>query len=115
MKEQLLDAWKIHNNLHYLLMDNITDTGMQATLSKRGGRTVYLQLVHIHNVRLQWLEICAPDLFKKYQATDKESVFDRKKLKKSFGDSARGIETLLDRGWEDGGKIKGFKRGVLPL
>jgi hypothetical protein len=44
MKEQLLDAWKIHNNLHYLLMDNITDTGMQATLSKRGGRTVYLQL-----------------------------------------------------------------------
>jgi uncharacterized damage-inducible protein DinB len=64
---------------------------------------------------MQWLEICATDLFKKYQVTDKESVFDRKKLKKSFEDSARGIEALLDRGWEDGGKIKGFKKGVFPL
>ncbi|MEK7225822.1 MAG: hypothetical protein AAB221_09075, partial [Bacteroidota bacterium] len=67
MKDQLLDTWRTQHKMNLLLMDNITDAGMQKTLSTRGGRTVYLQLVHMHNVRMQWLEICAKDIFKKYK------------------------------------------------
>lgn len=47
MKEQLLDTWQINNHMNLLLMDNISDAGMEKTLSTRGGRTVYQQWVHI--------------------------------------------------------------------
>jgi len=66
MKEQLTDAWQINNRMNLLFIDNINDEGMQKTLSTRGGRTVYLQLVHVHNVRMSWLEIIAKDIFNKY-------------------------------------------------
>ena len=59
MKEQLLETWRINNRMNLLLMDNITDEGMKKTLSPRG-RTIYLQFVHMQNVRINWLEICAP-------------------------------------------------------
>jgi hypothetical protein len=64
MKEQLLDAWRINNRMNLLLMDNITDTGMQKTLSTRGGRTVYTQLVHVHNVLWDGWKF-APQIFLK--------------------------------------------------
>lgn len=124
MKEQLLDTWQINNRMNLLLMDHITDTGMQRSLStpagttpsgRRGGRTVYLQLVHVHNVRMQWLEVCAKDIFKKYKGIDKEAAFNSKALRKAFEDSAKGIGELLARGWDEGGKIKGFKKGVIPM
>ena len=115
MKEQLTDAWRINNSMNLLLMDNITDAGMQKTLSTRGGRTVYLQLVHMHNVRLQWLEVCAIDIFKKHSVLDKEASFNRKALRKAFEDSALGIEELILRSWEDGGKVKSFKKGIIPM
>ena len=115
MKEQFLATWQINNRMNLLLMDHITDTGMQKTLSTRGGRTVYLQLVHVHNVRINWLEVCAKDLFKKYKGIDKEAAFDRKALHKAFEDSAKGIEELFSRSWDEGGKVKGFKKGVIPM
>src|ERR1700741_66389 len=100
MKDQLLDAWQIHHKMNLLLIDNITDTGMQKTLSTRGGRTIHLQWVHIHNVRMQWLEICAKDIFSKYKVLDKEAAFNRKELRKALDDSAKGIEELLGRSWD---------------
>ncbi|HEY6062066.1 MAG TPA: DinB family protein [Chitinophagaceae bacterium] len=121
MKDQLLETWQINNRMNLLLMDHITDAGMQKSLSTRGGRTVYLQFVHIHNVRMQWLEICAKDIFsaanggKKYKVLDKEAAFDRRALRKAFEHSAKGIEDLLARGWDDGGQVKGFKKGILPM
>ena len=114
MKEQLLETWQINNHMNLLLMDNITDAGMEKTLSPRG-RTVYLQLVHVHNVRISWLEVCAPDIFKKYVAIKKETAFNRKLLRKAFEDSAKGIEELFSRSWDEGGKIKNFKKGLLPM
>lgn len=115
MKEQLSEAWRINNSMNLLLMDNITDNGMQKTLSTRGGRNVYQQFVHVHNVRISWLEVCAPDIFKKYQAIDKEAAFNKKILRKAFEDSAKGIEELIEQSWKDGGKVKSFKKGIIPL
>ncbi|MDP4261498.1 MAG: DinB family protein [Bacteroidota bacterium] len=115
MKEQLVDTWQINNRMNILVIDNITDTGMEKTLSARGGRTVYQQFVHMHNVRMTWLETCAGDIFKKYKAIDKEAPFNRKALRKAFEDSAKGIEELIRRSWDDGGKVKSFKKGILPF
>jgi uncharacterized damage-inducible protein DinB len=115
MKEQLLNAWNINNRMNLLMMGNITDAGMQKTLSTRGGRTVYLQLVHVHNVRIGWLEVCAKDIFKKYNSLNKEEAFNRKRLRKAFEDSAKGLEELFSRSWDDGGKVRSFKTGLIPM
>ncbi len=115
MKEQLLEAWQIHNKMNLLLIDNTTDTGMQKMLGTRGGRTIYQQFVHVHNVRMLWLESGAKDIFSKYKVLDKEGPYNKKELRKAFEDSAKGIGEWLSRSWDDGGKVKGFKKGVIPL
>ena len=115
MKDQLIDTWQINNRMNLLLMDNISDAGMQKSLSIRGGRTVYLQHIHMLNVRIQWLEICAKDIFKKCKVLDKETAFERKVLRKAIEDSSKGIAELLARSWDDGGKVKGFNKGVIPM
>ena len=114
MKQQLLDTWTIHQNMNVLLIKNISDEGMQKTLSPRG-RTVFQQWVHIHNVRMQWLEVCAKDIFQQYKSLPKEMQYDKKGLLQSLEDSSTAIKSLLERAWDDGGKVKGFKKGILPL
>src|SRR5689334_3191218 len=103
MKEQLLEAWQINNNMNLLLIDNITDAGMQKTLSTRGGRTVHMQLAHMHNVRIQWLETSAPSIFKKHPPLSKDAVFNRKNLRAALLDSGEGIKELISESWDKGG------------
>src|SRR6266487_4836659 len=106
MKEQLIEAWRTSNKMNLLLIDNVDDEGMQKTLSTRGGRTIYLQLVHVHNVRMGWLEIIAKEIFIRYKPLDKEAAYNKKGLRKAFEESGKGIEELIERSWEEGGKVK---------
>jgi uncharacterized damage-inducible protein DinB len=115
VKDQLQDAWHIHNNMNLLLIDNISDEGMQKTLSTKGGRTIYLQLVHMHNARMDWLEVCAKDVFKKYEKLAKDPPYSRKNLKDALLNSATGISEFIDRSWEKQGKVTGFKKGLIPF
>ncbi len=115
MKEQLLDTWVTNNKMNLLVMNNISDAGMQKTLGTRGGRTIYQQWVHIHQVRMQWLETCAKDIFHKYKGLKKEVPFNRGVLQRSFEESAVGVAELLDRGWENEGRIRNFKKGAIAL
>jgi uncharacterized damage-inducible protein DinB len=115
MKEQLLQAWRTNNKMNLLFIDNVDDDGMQKTLSTRGGRNIYQQLVHVHNVRVGWLENSAKDIAKKYKQLDKEGAYDKKALRRSFEESGIGIEELIDRSWDEGGKVKGFKKGLIPF
>jgi DinB family len=39
----------------------------------------------------------------------------KKQLKTALEASAKGIETSIRKGWANGGKLPGFKRGVIPL
>jgi len=115
MKQQLIDAWQINNKMSLLFIDTVNDDAMQKTLSSRGGRTVYLQLVHVHNVRLGWLEIAGKDIFKNYKPLDKEAPYDKKKLRRAFEESEKAIVEFIDRSWDEGGKVKGFKKGLIPM
>jgi len=115
MKEQLIEAWQINNRMNLLLIDNIDDAGMQKTLSTRGGRTIYLQLVHVHNVRIGWLEVIAKDIYSKYKQLDKDATYNRTALRKAFEESAKGIEEFINQSWEKGGIVKSFKKGLVPM
>lgn len=115
MKEQLLNAWRTNNKHNLLLIENISDTGFNASMSKRGGRTVGQQLVHMHNVRLTWLEQCAKDLLAGTSPLDKDEKIDGRILSAAFKSSGQAIEKLLERGWENEGIIKSFKGGLFAF
>ena len=84
MKEQLHEAWRTNNKIDLLFVELIDDEDMNKTLSTRGGRTVYEQLVHLHNVRMQWLEIVAKDIFKKYKRISKDEPVNKELLFEAF-------------------------------
>jgi uncharacterized damage-inducible protein DinB len=115
MKEQLIEAWRINNKMSLLFIDNVNEEGMQKTLSSRGGRTVYQQLVHVHNVRMNWLEVIDKDIFSKYSKIRKEASNNEELLRRSFEESGKAIEEFINKSWEKEGKVRGFKKGLIPF
>lgn len=115
MKEQLLDAWRTNNKISLLFIELIDDEGMNKTLSGRASRTVYQQLVHLNNVRMQWLDIVAKEISKKYKAISKDATYNKDILFEAFEDSGKGLEVFIDKSWEKGGKVSSFKKGLIPF
>lgn len=114
MKDQVLEAWRINQRVNEILIDHIGDAGMQSSLSTRGGRDVARQFAHMHNVRLQWLDVCAKHLLKGLKKFDSKTSPSKAALKKELKASTEAIATWLAEGVDNGGKIKGFSRGVIP-
>jgi uncharacterized damage-inducible protein DinB len=115
MKQQIIETWYINNRVNLMLIDAINAEGMKCTLSKRGGRNVALQFAHIHNNRIYRFEKYAKDLLKGQSRIDPNIKVDKALLKKQLNLSAEGMAKLIELGINDGGKIKGFKRGVVTM
>ena len=115
MTNQFVDTWQINDRVNLMLLDHITEAGLRSTLSTRGGRDVARQFAHIHNVRVGWLDVCAKDLQKGLETFGKDAEPTKPELKKALTASADAIAKLIQRGAEADGKIKGFKRGVVPM
>jgi uncharacterized damage-inducible protein DinB len=115
MKEQIIETWMINNRVNLMLIDAISDEGMNCTLSKRGGRTVALQFAHMHNLRLWRLENYAKKLMEGQAEIDKEKEVGKELLKLRLSQSAEAMGSFIAHGVDEYGKIKGFKRGVIPM
>ena len=98
--------------MNYLLIDNISDPGMQKSLSTRSGRTV----CHLYLYKMcgcnGWRFV--PEIFLKNTKYLIKAAYDRKRLHKAFEESARSIKELLSSIWDDNGKIIAFK-GAIPM
>jgi len=111
MKEQLTEAWLTSNRVNLLFIDALPDEDMKKTLSTRGGRTIYQQLVHVHEVRLRWLEIITNN---KGLPLNK-NAFNKPLLREAFETSALAIAEMIDQSWANGGKLRSFKKGLIPF
>jgi len=114
MKEQLHEAWRTNNKINLLFIELISDEDMNKTLSMRG-RTIYQQLAHLHNVRVQWLDIVAKDIYKKSTVISKDASVEKEILFEAFEGSGKGIEEFIDKSWEREGKVSSFKKGLIPF
>ena len=114
IKDQVLEAWRINHRVNMMLIDHISDAGMQCSLSTRGGRDVARQFAHLHNVRLQWLEVSAKNLAKGLKKFDSKTSPAKAALKKEHAASTDAIATWLGDGVDNGGKVNAFSRGVIP-
>jgi len=59
--KQLLETWDIHNRINLYLLDAIEPENLSSQLASKG-RNVGEQFAHLHNVRLMWLKVSAPEI-----------------------------------------------------
>lgn len=110
----IIEAWEINCRTTLAVLDHLPDEALAATLSSRGGRTVYDQLAHLHNVRLSWLEhhagkAATGDL----PPIARDEQPDRRRLRSALEASGAAQAALLTKAVENDGQVKGFKRDVM--
>lgn len=103
-----LETWNIHNRINLYLLDAVEPASLRSVSASKG-RNVGEQFAHLHNVRLMWLKVAAPELLKGLTKLEKENAVDKKQLRKSLSDSSVAIRMLLEQSMAQDGKVKGFK------
>jgi uncharacterized damage-inducible protein DinB len=107
MDEPLIETWTIHNRINLYLLAAIPDEALGLTSAPKH-RSVFQLFAHLHNVRLMWLKVAAPDLLESLAKLEgKDGV--KADLETSLTASGQAIEELLRRSMAAGGKVKGFK------
>ena len=104
----LVDTWQINNRIHLYLLDAIPDDALPSSLTGRG-RTAFDLFAHIHNVRLMWLKLAAPDLMPGLEKIEPKSIGSTEFLAAALSASGAAISDLVRRTVNSGGRIKGFK------
>ncbi len=112
--QQSIDTWLTNNRINMTMIDELPAEALEASLSKRGGRTIALQFAHMHDVRLKWLEVCVPALYKTQAKINKEGKVDKALLKKQLTSSANALADWMKTA-DDDGKLKGYKKGIVFL
>ncbi len=105
--EALIDTWQISHRMNEFLLSGIKEEHL-ADVSLAKGRSVGQHFAHIHNVRLMWTKVAAPDLDKLLKKIGTDQPITKKTLLDAFEKSTDAVAQLLKRGIETG-KIKGFK------
>lgn len=103
----LLETWAISHRLNEYLLSGIREEHFADT-SVAKGRSVGAQFAHLHNVRLMWIKVVAPELLADLPKLEKDTIITKQVLLEAFKKSALAITEVLKRGFETG-KIKGFK------
>ena len=115
MIDQISETWNINNRVNLSLLGAISDEGLDCTLSKHGGRIVAMQFAHMHYVRLYRFMRYAKDLMAGQTHIRAGDSVDRTILKKRLIESADAMTKWMVQAADEGGRIKGFKRGVIPM
>jgi uncharacterized damage-inducible protein DinB len=114
MMDQILEAWRVNHRINLRLIEKISDEGLRATLSRRGGRTVVRQFAHLHYVRIYQLTKRAKALAEGAHVFATEDEPNRRTLTAALEDSSRRIEEWIRLASEGAPGVRTFKRGLVP-
>ncbi len=112
---QIIETWRIHNRIMRLVIQNITEEALQASLSTRGGRDIARQLAHLHMVRVWRLEPFAKKLKIRLIAFEKGESPSRERLLEAFVQSGEVMEKYMQQAINNQGTVSNFRRGVVPM
>ena len=106
---QCLETWQINQRVNVYLLDAIPPEGLTSVLPSGRTRTVARMFVHLHHMRLQRIEVSAPELLGRLtKFARKDAALDQKRLKNALEQSGEAIAQLIEIGLEKG-KIKGYR------
>jgi uncharacterized damage-inducible protein DinB len=116
LDEQLIDTWQINNRINIYLLDAIDPNGLRGIPVGMKGRSVGEIFAHIHNVRLVWLAVSAPDLMAEVTKVPVKTKADKEAITKdllrgALEASGAAMTGLFQEGVTTG-KIKNFKPHV---
>jgi len=111
MTDPLVETWLINARINLYLLAALKPASLDAKPSS-SGRSVGQVAAHIHNVRLMWLKVAAPDLHAKLDALDNDSAVSVAVLTKALDASSGAIVELVTRSLAAGGRVKNFKPHV---
>jgi len=116
MLDDLLEVWRVHDEINIFLLENIPDEGFGAvTLLKTGkpstGRTVSRVFAHLHGVRVSHV---GREFLKGIPRFETGASPAREELLPAFRASGRGIAQRLARLVEEKARIKD-RSGVILL
>jgi uncharacterized damage-inducible protein DinB len=93
--EQVLDSWRVHNDINLLLIGAISDKGFAAVPPGSRGRDLARQLMHMHNVRVQWLQSSAKAETRGLTIYGREEELTREQMQDALRQSGAAVETFL--------------------
>jgi uncharacterized damage-inducible protein DinB len=108
LEEQLLSAWRRHNEILIFLLDSIPSAGFSAVPLASRGRDVRGQFAHLQRVRLGWLEYHTTGKRPKLPKSDKTPTSDE--LRRTLVKSSERIEEFLASAFRGEVKIRMFGR-----
>lgn len=104
--ETLADTWNIHNRINLYLLNALNEE--QLALKTNGkGRTIGEQFAHLHQVRLMWLKVAAPEWLTRLSKIEKADI-NKEVIKLGLEQSGEAMSDLFIQSAASG-KIKGFK------
>jgi uncharacterized damage-inducible protein DinB len=115
MMDELAEAFLINNRATLLLLSELPDEGLETSLSARGGRTVGQQFAHVYEVRRDKIARADKELAADLPKVTREEGHDREVLLDAFARSGDAFAELIRRAGAEGGRVKGFKRGIAAL
>ncbi len=110
MEDSFIETWQIHNRINLYLLAGIKPEALQDCATAKG-RNVGDQFAHLHNVRIMWLSVAAPDLIADLEKIEKGAALSLAELAAALFASGEALAKVLRRGLETG-RIKGFKPSV---
>ena len=105
--KNLIETWEINQKMNQFLIEGIKDEFFPDR-SVAKGRTVGEQLAHIHNVRLMWIKVAAPELLDSQRKFEKDENISKQLLVDELKKSSKAIASVLENAFVTG-KIRGFK------
>ncbi len=115
ISEQLIETWLINNRVNLRLLEELSQEALETTLSTRGGRTVGMQLAHCCWLRRYKIEAADKELVKSIPEIGRENGHDKTALADGFKISGDVFTELINQSIKNGGKVKGFKRGIFAM
>jgi uncharacterized damage-inducible protein DinB len=113
--ESLVEAWLVNNTVNRILLEEMTAESLSHTLSKRGGRTVGQQLVHVLDVRRSWIEQTDKARLAGLPKLAREQGHDRRRLLSAFQSTGETLAEIIAAGVAAGGRVKGYPAGIAVL
>ena len=110
LEEQLLAAWRRHNEILLYLLDHVPPEGLTAVPYGSRGRSVAGQFAHLERVRAGWLVYHATGKRPLQPRTEKGNPPPAKVLHQGLAQTGAQIEELLDRAFRGQAKIRMFGR-----
>ena len=114
MNDQFLDTWNTHSQTVLFLLDAVEPEALPKAVKGRGVAHIF---AHIHNVRLMWLKVSAPELMNGLTKIETKSKAGRGALtpdllRPSLESSGQAIGRMFHKGAETG-KIKSCQRHLV--